>query len=218
MASVFCVASASFFFVSFSSTGSSKGSPPPPSPKSSEFMQRRRTEPAKGAGTRGRHVIAVGAQVGHGGAQGAVLPPCAGGQHPSPAKTKDQSMRRKWLYAWVCISAADLIGVVQLLLALPLSKEHHVCARTVCWVRRRPPGSSARGRRLPRGPMMDDEELQRIYQWVDDIPLTRPKRNIARDFADGVLVAEIVGHYFPKLIEVHNYPAANSYATKMYNW
>jgi len=66
--------------------------------------------------------------------------------------------------------------------------------------------------------MMDDEELQRIYQWVDDIPLTRPKRNIARDFADGVLVAEIVGHYFPKLIEVHNYPAANSYATKMYNW
>lgn len=66
--------------------------------------------------------------------------------------------------------------------------------------------------------MMDDDDLQRIYQWVDEIPLSRPKRNIARDFADGVLVAEICAHYFPRLIEVHNYPAANSYAQKTYNW
>ena len=36
---------------------------------------------------------------------------------------------------------------------------------------------------------MDDAELQRLYAWVDEIPLSRPKRNIARDFADGVLVA-----------------------------
>lgn len=62
------------------------------------------------------------------------------------------------------------------------------------------------------------DELQRLYQWVDEIPLSRPKRNIARDFADGVLMAEIVAHYFPKLIEMHNYPAANSYAQKVYNW
>jgi hypothetical protein len=66
--------------------------------------------------------------------------------------------------------------------------------------------------------MMDDEDLQRVYQWVDEIPLSRPKRNIARDFADGVLAAEIVAHYFPRIIEVHNYPAANSYAQKVYNW
>ena len=66
--------------------------------------------------------------------------------------------------------------------------------------------------------MMDDDDLQRIYQWVDEIPMSRPKRNIARDFADGVLTAEIIAHYFPRLIEVHNYPAANSYAQKMYNW
>jgi len=65
---------------------------------------------------------------------------------------------------------------------------------------------------------LDDEDLQRVYQWVDEIPLSRPKRNIARDFSDGVLTAEIVQHYFPKLIEIHNYPAANSYAQKAYNW
>jgi len=32
---------------------------------------------------------------------------------------------------------------------------------------------------------LDEEEMQIIYNWVDEIPLTRPKRNIARDFSDG---------------------------------
>ena len=27
--------------------------------------------------------------------------------------------------------------------------------------------------------------MQLIYNWVDEIPLSRPKRNIARDFSDG---------------------------------
>lgn len=38
------------------------------------------------------------------------------------------------------------------------------------------------------------------YQLVDEIPLSRPKRNIARDFADGVLVAEAVAHFYPRLV------------------
>eukprot|EP00930_Biecheleria_cincta_P053253 TRINITY_DN38665_c0_g1_i1.p1 TRINITY_DN38665_c0_g1~~TRINITY_DN38665_c0_g1_i1.p1 ORF type:complete len:233 (-),score=60.44 TRINITY_DN38665_c0_g1_i1:53-751(-) len=63
-----------------------------------------------------------------------------------------------------------------------------------------------------------DEELQDLYNWVDEIPLSRPKRNIARDFADGVLFAECLYHFFPKLVEMHNYSAANSHTQKMYNW
>jgi len=66
--------------------------------------------------------------------------------------------------------------------------------------------------------MMDDEELQRLYAWVDEIPLSRPKRNIARDFADGVLAAEVCHHYFPRLVDLHNYPPANSMQQKLYNW
>lgn len=65
---------------------------------------------------------------------------------------------------------------------------------------------------------LTDDQLRRLYQWVDEVPLSRPKRNIARDFADAVLVAEIVSHYFPRLVELHNYPAANSTQQKMYNW
>ena len=32
---------------------------------------------------------------------------------------------------------------------------------------------------------MDEEELQRLYAWIDTVPLTRPKRNLHRDFSDG---------------------------------
>ena len=32
---------------------------------------------------------------------------------------------------------------------------------------------------------LDEQELESLYAWVDSIPLSRPKRNISRDFADG---------------------------------
>mmetsp|Transcript_74974 Transcript_74974/g.237061 ORF Transcript_74974/g.237061 Transcript_74974/m.237061 type:complete len:246 (+) Transcript_74974:194-931(+) len=63
-----------------------------------------------------------------------------------------------------------------------------------------------------------DDDLQKLYNWVDETPLSRPKRNISRDFQDGVLFAEVVHAYFPRLVEMHNYSAANSHTQKMYNW
>lgn len=50
-----------------------------------------------------------------------------------------------------------------------------------------------------------EEDLQVVYTWLDSIPLSRPKRNIARDFSDGVLAAEVVKHYIPRLVDLHNY-------------
>lgn len=38
---------------------------------------------------------------------------------------------------------------------------------------------------------ISNDDLTRLYTWVDEIELSRPKRNIARDFSDGVLVAEV---------------------------
>ncbi|XP_070539862.1 sperm flagellar protein 1-like isoform X2 [Ptychodera flava] len=65
---------------------------------------------------------------------------------------------------------------------------------------------------------ISEEQLQDLFAWIDEIPLTRPKRNITRDFADGVMVAEIVKHFIPKLVEIHNYTPANSMQQKMSNW
>ena len=39
--------------------------------------------------------------------------------------------------------------------------------------------------------MLSDEQLDKLYTWIDSIPLSRPKKNIARDFSDGCLVAEV---------------------------
>lgn len=65
---------------------------------------------------------------------------------------------------------------------------------------------------------LSDEDLADLYRWVDTISLSRPKRNISRDFSDAVLCAEIVKSFFPKYVEMHNYPAGNSLSKKEYNW
>ncbi|XP_012610693.2 sperm flagellar protein 1 isoform X1 [Microcebus murinus] len=65
---------------------------------------------------------------------------------------------------------------------------------------------------------VDEEALHQLYLWVDNIPLSRPKRNLSRDFSDGVLVAEVVKFYFPKMVEMHNYVPANSLQQKLSNW
>ena len=32
---------------------------------------------------------------------------------------------------------------------------------------------------------LNETQLEDLYSWVDTIPLSRPKKNIARDFSDG---------------------------------
>ena len=65
---------------------------------------------------------------------------------------------------------------------------------------------------------LDDTALQELYSWIDTIPLTRPKKNISRDFSDGVLAAEVVSHFTPRLVELHNYSPASSSTQKITNW
>ncbi|AWP14075.1 putative sperm flagellar protein 1 isoform 2 [Scophthalmus maximus] len=65
---------------------------------------------------------------------------------------------------------------------------------------------------------LNEEELQELYAWIDKVPLSRPKRNITRDFSDGVMAAEVAKHFFPKLVDLHNYIPANSTAQKLSNW
>ena len=64
----------------------------------------------------------------------------------------------------------------------------------------------------------EDSELMYIYEWVDSIELSRPKKNIARDFSDGVLLAEIIKSYLPHLVDLHNYPSCSNSKHKESNW
>lgn len=93
---------------------------------------------------------------------------------------------------------------------------------------------------------LSEEEIERLYAWIDEVPLSRHKKNLARDFSDGgkvfwqcecsiaciyeplqvmnscfwfvVLAAEVVNHYFPKIVDLHNYSPANSTNQKLENW
>ncbi|CAK9823014.1 Sperm flagellar protein 1 [Anthophora retusa] len=60
--------------------------------------------------------------------------------------------------------------------------------------------------------------LEEIYTWIEQIPFSKPKRNLARDFSDGVFMAELLKRYYPKYVDVHNYIAGNSIAKKIGNW
>jgi hypothetical protein len=35
---------------------------------------------------------------------------------------------------------------------------------------------------------VNENEIMHIYEWVDSISLSKPKKNIARDFSDGSIV------------------------------
>ncbi|KAJ3149098.1 Sperm flagellar protein 1 [Geranomyces michiganensis] len=59
-------------------------------------------------------------------------------------------------------------------------------------------------------------DYDELYAWIDEIPLSRPKKNIQRDFSDGVVAAEVNSHFLPKLVDLHNYPPANGSAQKIY--
>lgn len=48
--------------------------------------------------------------------------------------------------------------------------------------------------------------------------LSRPPKNLTRDFSDGVLLAEIMRHSFPQYVQLHNYQPVNASAGKYMNW
>jgi hypothetical protein len=50
---------------------------------------------------------------------------------------------------------------------------------------------------------------------VDGIPLSRPKKNMARDFSDGVLMADILCHFFPAVVKQHVYEVKHSTEQKV---
>ncbi|CAF1341896.1 unnamed protein product [Adineta steineri] len=61
---------------------------------------------------------------------------------------------------------------------------------------------------------LDESNLQELYSWIDEIPLSKPKRKIERDFSDGAMVAEIVYYYFPDIININNYISTISFNQK----
>ena len=65
---------------------------------------------------------------------------------------------------------------------------------------------------------LEEEELDELYEWVDKFTLTRPKKNIARDFSDGILIGEIVKEIYPKLVDLKALIPSLNTKIKKGNW
>lgn len=65
---------------------------------------------------------------------------------------------------------------------------------------------------------LNDDTLEELYEWIDKIPLSRQKKRIERDFADGYCVGEIIKHFLPNLIEMHSLTPAFNLQQKLANW
>ena len=69
---------------------------------------------------------------------------------------------------------------------------------------------------------LTDDQLEQIYQWVDEVPLGKKKKNITRDSSDCQLVAQVIKHHLPQkykhLVEVHNYIETGKQDVKYQNW
>lgn len=57
-----------------------------------------------------------------------------------------------------------------------------------------------------------------IGEWIDSLPLSRKRKNLARDFADGCMMAEVIHVFHPKLVDLHNYEQGLRIDSKIYNW
>ena len=65
---------------------------------------------------------------------------------------------------------------------------------------------------------LDEESSDELHRWLDSVPFSRSRRNGARDYADGVLVAELIAHHLPRYVDLHMYMPASSAQLKRYNW
>ena len=57
-----------------------------------------------------------------------------------------------------------------------------------------------------------------ILAWLDTIPLSRPVHHLETDFADGILIAEIIAYFFPEYVELEMFRIARNMSQRTKNW
>ncbi|KAI8115674.1 Sperm flagellar protein 1 [Lucilia cuprina] len=60
------------------------------------------------------------------------------------------------------------------------------------------------------------EELNELKSWLQELQVTY--KNLNRDFSDALPVANLLKTFYPKLIDLHNYPPRNNTQLKLNNW
>ena len=65
---------------------------------------------------------------------------------------------------------------------------------------------------------LNEDEVREVYEWVDTFNLSKIKRNISRDFADGVVLLEILKDFYPSNVCLNTIVQAHNKRDKISNW
>lgn len=63
-----------------------------------------------------------------------------------------------------------------------------------------------------------DKETNEILAWIDEINFSRSKKNLNKDFSDGVFMAELIKAHIPSIVDLHNYIPTSNTEQKRSNW
>ncbi|XP_061389304.1 sperm flagellar protein 1 [Musca vetustissima] len=63
---------------------------------------------------------------------------------------------------------------------------------------------------------LNDQQLRELKEWLQLHEIVY--KNLHRDFSDGLLVVQLLKKFYPKLIDLHNYPPRNNTQLKVNNW
>ena len=70
--------------------------------------------------------------------------------------------------------------------------------------------------------LLNESQIKEIYNYIDEVPMIRAKKNLNRDFADCSMMGEVIQHYllpsYRGFIEIHNYIRTNTLNEKRDNW
>lgn len=67
-----------------------------------------------------------------------------------------------------------------------------------------------------------DSEYKALYDWIAGHAIARWKwnicGNISHDFANAILLVEILKEHYPEMVQLRDYSPKNTYAQKLINW
>lgn len=61
-------------------------------------------------------------------------------------------------------------------------------------------------------------QLASLFEWLDRLPLSKVRTAVEKDFADGLLAAEVVKFYLPELVELKEYRELNDVKERQAQW
>ncbi|CAF0724393.1 unnamed protein product [Brachionus calyciflorus] len=66
--------------------------------------------------------------------------------------------------------------------------------------------------------VVEQVQLASLFEWLDRLPLSKVRTNVEKDFADGLLTAEVVKLYFPEMVDIREFREVHDVKERQAQW